>query len=321
LQFRLGPIPVRIHGSFFILTLLLGMGAGGGAVKEHVAVAIWAVVVLFSVLVHELGHALAGRAFGLSPQIDLHGMGGTTSWATGREIGNLRSVVISLSGPFAGFAIGVAVVMAGRLGLFVPETPIGELVVRQLIWVNIGWGIMNLMPLLPLDGGNVMRSVLNALTNGRGEKPARVVSIGFCALVLVAAFFLRSLWIGLLGALFLMQNVRGFRAADAAKANVPLARAIEGAYHALERHDGAEAIGLLRPVLVPEAAPELRQIGLRVFAYALLIEGHWGELMPLLERERAAIGDQELRRFATTARELGRPDEGARIEALVSSAA
>jgi Zn-dependent protease len=313
---RLGSIPVRIHGSFFLMTLLLGAAAGRGPVQEHVAIGIWAVVVFVSVLVHELGHAVVGKAFGLAPQIDLHGMGGTTSWSSGRDLGNLRSIAISLAGPFAGFAVGATVLIAVRAGLFVPSSPVAELVVRQVLWVNIGWGIINLMPLLPLDGGNVMRSFLNAVTKGRGEKPARVVSIVFCALIVGFALMNREVWIGLLGALFLMRNIQALRAADQTLANAPLARAIEASYAALDKQDSAEAIRLLRPVLVPQASPELRQVGLRIYAYALLLEGNWGELMPLLEREREAIGVEELARFARTAHELGRPDEAAQIERL-----
>ena len=320
LAFRLGSIPVRIHGSFLIISLLFGAQIQEPGVKQHVAVALWAAIVFVSVLVHELGHALVGKAFGLAPQIDLHGMGGTTSWRAGRDVGNLRSIAISLAGPFAGFLVAGALHLALRLGHVVPRAPVASLAIWLATWVNVGWGVLNLLPLLPLDGGNVMRSVYHALTKGRGEKPARVVSIGFCALVLGAALLLRDLWIGFLGALFLMRNVQGLRAADSAKVDGPLAVAIQGAYRALERHDGAEAIRLLRPVLVPEASPELRRTGARVLAYALLIEGHWAELMPMLERERAAIGPEELARFAATARQLGRPDEAAQIEGLLAPA-
>ncbi len=318
LGLRLGSIPVRIHGSFLLVTVLLGAGNGHGEIAETIAVPIWVAVVFFSILVHELGHALMGKAFGLSPQIDLHGMGGTTSWISGRNVGNLRSIAISLAGPFAGFVIGALVVLAVKLQIVVPASPVSQFAVSQLKWVNIGWGVINLLPLMPLDGGNAMRAFLNAVTKGRGDKPALVISIVFCVLVLGVALFGRDLWLGLLGGIFLTNNVRGFRALGQAKVDGPLVQAIEGAYRALERHDGSEAIRLLRPTLVTHASEELRGVGLRVFAYALLIEGHWAELLPLLERERTVIGNDELGRFARTARELGRLDEASRIETLLA---
>ena len=55
----------------------------GARLQRPDLIAIWVAIVFISVLVHELGHALVGRMFGLDPQIELHGMGGTTSWVNG----------------------------------------------------------------------------------------------------------------------------------------------------------------------------------------------------------------------------------------------
>ena len=86
LSFRLGRIPVRIHAMFFLVSGMLG--ASGG---DMASILIWVATVFVSVLIHELGHALCGMAFGLAPEIDLHGMGGTTSWAdTGTNRGSSR---------------------------------------------------------------------------------------------------------------------------------------------------------------------------------------------------------------------------------------
>jgi hypothetical protein len=53
----------------------------------------------------------------------------------------------------------------------------GEAILGQVIWINVWWSILNLLPMLPLDGGNVTRSVLDLLTRGRGRRPAEIVSI------------------------------------------------------------------------------------------------------------------------------------------------
>lgn len=315
MTFRLGSIPVRVTLWFLLVTVMFG--ASGDARR----MAIWVAIVFVSVLVHELGHALMGRAFGLSPQIELHGMGGTTSWTDGRNVGPWKSVAISLAGPFAGFALGGAAFALGMLGL-APKHELARYAFEMVLFVNVGWGIVNLLPMLPLDGGNVMRAVLNGLTKGRGEKAARVVSVVVAALVVGVAVLLKWPWLGLIAGLFALSNIQALRAADQRTVDAPLVGAIQRSYAALERQDGAEAIGLLRPALAsPTTSPELRQIGLRLFAYSLLIEGHWGELMPLLEQERAVIGRDELARYAHTARELGRAEEAAQIEALDASLA
>lgn len=311
MQFRLGSIPVRIRGAFLFMSVVLG-----ARLERPDVIAIWVAVVFVSVLVHELGHAVIGRAFGLVPQIELHGMGGTTSWVDGREIGHARGMAISFAGPFAGFLLAALVLLGTRLGL--DPTNFHARAALSFAWqVNLYWGIFNLAPMLPLDGGNVLRGGLHLVTKGRGEKPARVISIVMGCLLIAFAVFGRELWLGALGAFFTWANIQAFRRSDTRAADEPLARAIESAYVALEHHDGARAIELLRPVIVPHASQELRAIGLRVYSYALLIESLWDELLPMLEKNAALIGAEEMARYVTTARELGRHTEAAQIEALI----
>lgn len=315
MQFRLASIPVRVRAPFLFIALLFASN-----LKRPDAVAVGAAVVFVSVLVHELGHAAIGKLFGLSPAIELHGMGGTTSWISGRDVGHGRSILISLAGPFAGFALYGAVEL-GLLAGFRPSHVLGALAIRLLEQVNVGWGIMNLVPLLPLDGGNVMRSALMLLTKGRGEKPARVISILMGGLFLLYGLLIGSTWIALLGGMFTYMNVQAYRQADQRALDLPLAQAIERAYVAIDRQDGAEAARFLRPVLVPGTAPELRELGVRLYAYALLLDEQWGELLPLLDEERATVGVEELEKYARTAREVGRAEDAARIEAIRASIA
>jgi Zn-dependent protease len=310
-QFRLGSIPIRIRGPFLFMAIVLGASE-----QRPDLIAIWVAIVLVSVLVHELGHALVGRMFGLAPQIELHGMGGTTSWIDGRDVGHARGIAISLAGPFAGFGLAALLYLSRRLGLE-PHGTHAEFAFSRALAINLIWGVFNLAPMLPLDGGNVLRGFLNLVTNGRGEKPARLVSILMGALAIAYAVSVRELWLGALGAFFTWANIQAYRQADTRAADAPLAQAIDKAYLALERHDGAEAIELLRPVIVPQTSEELRSIALRIYSYALLIEGSWDELLPMLERNAGLIGLEEMSRYAKTARELGRTHEADRIDALV----
>jgi Zn-dependent protease len=288
----------------------------GARLERPDLIAIWVAVVFVSVLVHELGHAVIGRVFGLVPQIELHGMGGTTSWVAGRDVGHARAMAISVAGPFAGFALAAVLLLLTRLG-FNPQSFHARVALSFAWQVNLYWGIFNLAPMLPLDGGNVLRSGLNLLTKGRGEKPARIISIGIGAVLVAYAVYRRELWLGALGAFFTWANLQAYRQVDTRTADAPLAAAVEKAYLALERHDGEQAIALLKPVIVPEASEELRAVALRVYAYALLIEGIWDELLPMLEKNAALIGVEELERYAKTARELGRHAEADAITALV----
>lgn len=208
--FRLGRIPVRVHFFFFLMAFMLAGGRPGPLLVS------WVIVVFVSVLLHELGHALMGRAFGLTPEIDLHGMGGLTSWRSGPKLGPGPFILISLAGPLTGIALGlVAYVVSHRVAL----SPMGRAVLGQFVWVNVGWGILNLIPMLPLDGGNVLARTLDLLTGGRGRKPAHVVSAALAALLILYVLATGGLvgllrgdigaaWPILLGAMFLVQNVR-----------------------------------------------------------------------------------------------------------------
>lgn len=148
-------IPIKVDPSFLILTLLLARNR----LSEPVSLVVWVVVVFVSIIVHELGHAFAGRRYGLQPQIQLYSMGGLTSWSSGRSITPPQSIAISLAGPFAGFLFGGLVYVVGRQLDATFDSLIWPTAYRDLLWVNIGWGIFNLLPVIPMDGGHVIGSL------------------------------------------------------------------------------------------------------------------------------------------------------------------
>jgi stage IV sporulation protein FB len=130
-----------------------------------------------SVLVHEMGHALAIRALGVQPWITLYGMGGLTSHQGGR-FPPTTQILVSLAGPVAGFAFAAIVVLLVKASgheiefifglpnlirwLFGGFTNRGLLeLCNDLLFVNIWWGILNLLPILPLDGGRITNEALN----------------------------------------------------------------------------------------------------------------------------------------------------------------
>jgi stage IV sporulation protein FB len=168
---------------------------------------IWMVVVFVSVLLHELGHAWTGKAFGLSPQIDLAAFGGLTSWAH-KDVSNGKKILISLAGPCMGFAVGAALYFGLRFSHHGELSPLAEQAFSDALYVNIGWGVFNLLPILPLDGGNVLLHALAALTGGGGRKAAHIVSIVFAASIAAGALYLNQWYIALFVGLFALQNVR-----------------------------------------------------------------------------------------------------------------
>jgi len=145
LRFRLGPFPVVVEPTFWLLSLFLASGLSWLSLA-------WAAIVFASVLVHELGHAVAARRFGSPASIRLYALGGLTSY---RQLPSRKQrILVSLAGPGAGFVLGL-LVLALHL-LLPPARPWAlSVTVRALLWVNFGWGVVNLLPVPPLDGGQV----------------------------------------------------------------------------------------------------------------------------------------------------------------------
>jgi Zn-dependent protease len=232
LRFSIAGIPVRVHPSFWLIALLFG------ASGDVLLLPIWVLVVFVSILIHEFGHALAFRRHGQRSQIVLHFAGGLTIpepvyWGGGYANVGLtanQQIFISLAGPGAGFlfaavVIGIVVGLGGSVGisrlLGIPlplsaALPFGGVVVNALIgmllWVNIFWGLINLAPVYPLDGGSVTRNVLIQTDPVDGIRKSLWISvIAGGILALIGLIFFRSLFIALLFALLAFQSYQSLQ--------------------------------------------------------------------------------------------------------------
>ncbi|MFW6031665.1 MAG: M50 family metallopeptidase, partial [Myxococcota bacterium] len=136
-MFRLFDIPIRVHPFFFITAVFIGLQTAHAQWLERLM--IWIPLMFLGVLLHELGHALAGRAFGLVPSIELYALGGLTWWQEGKPLGPWRSIFVSLAGPMVGIAIGLAG-LAALWSSSLPEESLQRYALLSLVWVNLGWG-------------------------------------------------------------------------------------------------------------------------------------------------------------------------------------
>jgi len=185
LNFRLLGFRVRVHPFFWIGAGLLGGSLLEGPNSSFSAWLIWIAVVFVSIIVHELGHAIAFRRFGRNASIVLYAFGGLAvpdSVVGGRT----RRILVSLAGPFAGFVLAALVYGSDQLTHWGSEN--GELVrflYRQLFNVNLYWGIFNLLPVFPLDGGQVASELCEARWPARGFRISLQISIWVAAAIAV----------------------------------------------------------------------------------------------------------------------------------------
>lgn len=195
-------IPIKVEFSFFVVVAFLGMSRG----TSIEIIAEWLAVASLSILLHEFGHAIAARAFGLSPRIRLYAMGGQTWWESDTGVTPPKHLVISLAGPATGFLLGGVVFLAGPFVLSLTSSFLATSAYRDLLWVNIGWGLFNLLPMLPLDGGSVLLTLEQWILKSRAQLVSHALSF-FTALAITGlALRARFLWIAFLGIWFAYIN-------------------------------------------------------------------------------------------------------------------
>jgi Zn-dependent protease len=196
-------IPIRVHPSFWIAAALLG---GDSNNLQHTF--IWIMVLFVSVLVHEMGHGLAAEAFGWPSEILLYWGGGLAMSQRHFNRTPWREIAVSLAGPFAGFGLYA---LSFAIWWFIPGrimTDNVQALFETLFFINLYWGLVNLLPVLPLDGGQVCQSFLTWCRFRNPIRAALYVSalVGGCA---AAGFFLvlHSTFAGMMFAMFCFQSI------------------------------------------------------------------------------------------------------------------
>jgi len=180
-NFQLLGIRTRIHPLFWAIAALLGIQA----VKQNfVWLLLWISAVFISIVVHELGHALCFRYYRINSHIVLYHFGGLAipdsfqAAGYGSQLKSGQQLAISAAGPAAQLALALVVILLLRLtgysdgfvSIFIPPhwtadplvfVPSEELrrFIFYLVEVSIFWALLNLMPVYPLDGGQIAREL------------------------------------------------------------------------------------------------------------------------------------------------------------------
>lgn len=200
-----GRIPIIIYPTFWILAALLAILLGEG---DFLKMFIWVGVVFISVLFHEFGHALTALFFGRKPRIELVAMGGLT-YHDGDRLPFWKQFFITLNGPVFGFIIVVGVFLLKEIPSL--STGYAGHLLEQIFFVNVIWTVVNLIPVLPLDGGQLLRLTLEKFFGYKGLRYAffwsALLSLGFCLLLFLTQNYLA----GAIFFLFAFENFDNFR--------------------------------------------------------------------------------------------------------------
>jgi len=287
-----GKIPIHIFPFFWLLIVMIGW-VNSGSISGTV---IWSVVILISILIHEYGHAWTALAFGHKAEIHLVGLGGLTK-REGPKLAPWKEFMIVLDGPLAGLT--TFVIADQWIGLGGEKPFLLTYALEIAINVNLFWTLLNLLPVLPLDGGHLLRILLEAAFGLRGLKCALVVSIGLAGIIGLSFFMIQQV---LMGALFFMFAFESYRAwadmksMDPQDADQELQHCIKEGMEKWQQGDSQGA--LARFVFVRQQAPKgmlyvnATQYGARILAEQGHFKRAYEWLYPL--KNRISIDDLRL---------------------------
>jgi Zn-dependent protease len=178
-------VRVRVHPLFWVLAAFLGWDTFFTLYGLR-GILMWIACVFLSILLHEFGHVFAGRLFGSDGRILLYAFGGLAIGSSNLRL-RWQRIVVYLAGPAVQLLLAGAVYLLARLVLVGRvQGERGEavfLLFGMLLVINKLWAIFNLLPITPLDGGQVAREVFEAVVPGRGAIFAYGTSTLVCAAI------------------------------------------------------------------------------------------------------------------------------------------
>ena len=209
--------PLLIHKSVLLLGPLIGLAVfAAGSTGDLLSRLVLFPIIFASVLVHELAHAHVARALGIPVRhIALTWFGGYAQFRTPPT--RSSEIAIALAGPFANIALaGVFILLANSFPtpdtlsrlengyITIEEAPQSSLLLRHIITsfvtINVGLGVFNLLPGLPLDGGHALRAILSGpITHERATAISAWIGMAIGLLTMSYAIYTENLWLLLIG--------------------------------------------------------------------------------------------------------------------------
>ena len=190
LNFKILKIPVYIDPSFLVSCLFI-MGSGQGAYRANL---LFGVVVFFSILIHELGHALVALFYDANPVIRLYAFGGETVFDRSVITSKQHGLII-LGGPL--IQVLFILTMYALLQFNLMHNYYLVYVVLMTKYLNTMWLYFNLLPIFPLDGGWLLRYVLEKKFGKKGYAASIIIGL-LTILMAIPYFYLHGYYIFLI---------------------------------------------------------------------------------------------------------------------------
>jgi Zn-dependent protease len=208
IRFSILGIPVTVQPWFWLTMLFIGGGFYASSSLEIMRVAVFAFAGFLSILIHELGHALMIRKYGLPTAITLQAFGGFASYPSG-HLDRKQSFLVTAAGPGVQFAFGILLVLLANL-IQASGGPLFVHFLRSLIVVSLIWSVLNCVPVYPLDGGQMLAAVLGP----QKQRYVHLISAGVAVAIGLAGYvFLGTILLPIFMAFFAWSNWQSFQTA------------------------------------------------------------------------------------------------------------
>ncbi len=183
-------VPVRVHPFFWLMSVLLGWSVLD---EGLIYLFLWVACVFVSVLLHELGHVFMGRVFGTHGHILLWSFGGLAISSSDLRK-RWQRIAVYLAGPGIQFVLYGLLYVSFWWGLepyLDPDKDYPHLfaAIGFLLLINWAWPLLNLLPIYPLDGGQISRDLFDWFRPRDGIRLSLMVSLGLSGL-LAANYFI-----------------------------------------------------------------------------------------------------------------------------------
>lgn len=283
-MFRLMTIAGIPVSADLTLLLMLGLSASGMAQNGWPFAAMFVLVFVSAILVHEMGHALALRHYKRRPYIVIHGFGGLTGPVEDLEI--REEAIVTAMGPIAGLLFGGALYgafhwLASNNPQFLLENPLIHYGLGSAARFNLFLSVLNLAPVFPLDGGQLLRLGLTRWGKNRARATRILHGVGVVGAGLLAWWSFTS-GASIFGFMMIMAAMANLRGLSGESAGAPTRSHNQYADELLRA--GNDALGRGN-------APEAARLAHQVKAMSNLSKGQTAEMWSLLGLATTEIGE------------------------------
>lgn len=285
-----GKIPITIYPTFWLFAALIGFLNS----QSFVGTLIWVGIIFISVLFHEFGHALTARLFGQKPRIELVALGGLT-YHNGQKLPFWKQFLIVLNGPLFGFILVILATLLLQIPAFSQGASYSVLSLTRL--VNLFWTIINLLPVMPLDGGQLLRIGLEKIFGIKGFKYTLFASM--CVSLAISLFFFLTQGF-LIGALFFLlafqsyDSYRRTRHLSETDRDDTLRELLEKVEECLQLGKKQEAYQLCEEIRTKAKEGMLYELATQYLAFLKYEKGEKKEAYDLLLPIRTELGKESL---------------------------